>query len=75
MEPGDERCEECGHRLGPSAPEPPPASAPGARVLIARLGCGMLGLVLALLVLAALIALLVGGLIGTAPLAPTGAWA
>ena len=75
VEAGDARCEHCGHRLTVAAPAPEPAPEPGARVLIARLGCGMLGLMLALIAVMALFGLLLGGLLGAAPAGVAGAWA
>ena len=70
--PGAARCEECGHVLdatvGPSgeATSAPAAAPPGARRLIAGLGCGILMVMVALLSIIALFGLLMGGLLGAA---------
>jgi hypothetical protein len=70
LDAGATRCEECGHVLASAATVPavragPPPSSPE---LIARLGCGMLTVMLFLISLVALIGLLVGGLLGAAGL-------
>lgn len=67
---GATRCEECGHALdaagAPSAEATSAAAAPGARRLIAGLGCGILAVMLVLLTIVALFGLLMGGLLGAA---------
>jgi hypothetical protein len=67
---GATRCEECGHALvaagPPSAEATPAAAVPGARRLIAGLGCGILAVMLVLLSIVVLFGLLLGGLLGSA---------
>jgi uncharacterized membrane protein YvbJ len=72
LEEGDTRCEQCGHVLAvsPAGEAAAPAEAPGARRLMAGLGCGMLVWRFALIAIVALFGLLLGGLVGAAP----GAW-
>ena len=61
------RCEHCGHRLTAAVdPGPPAAPAPGARGLIAGIGCGMLTVMLVLISIIVVFGALLGGLIGAA---------